>query len=170
MSPLSVKLLATILLGAFLLSSPCISDAASAMVDIEKILIESNAAHQGREHIKAVRERLEQGYADLAKALTKVPEQQRQKEMQEAAQALNQQLELEKRAVNQVITRMMMEEVRSFRISNKIDMVVPKQVILDADAGIDITSQIIKAMNAKKPEFGQLPVIQVKEPNMQKKK
>lgn len=56
--------------------------AASAIVDVEKILIESNAAHQGREHIQAVRERLEQGYAELAKALSKAPEEQRQKEMQ----------------------------------------------------------------------------------------
>lgn len=159
-----------IVLAFFLLAHPCLADTGTAIVDIEKVLLQSNAAHLGREHVKAVRERLERGYADLTKALAKVPEEQRQKELQEAAQALNNQLELEKRAVNQVITRMMMEEVRSFRISNKIDMVVPKQVILDADAGIDITSQIIKAMNAKKPEFGQLPVIQVKEPNKQKKK
>lgn len=39
---------------------------------------------------------------------------------------------------------------------------IAKQVILDADGGLDITSQIIKAMNAKKPTFGKLPVVQVK--------
>lgn len=167
-----MRTLPVIALVAFLSVPPCLANAASAIVDIEKILIESNAAHQGREHIQAVRERLEQGYNELANALAKAPEEQRQKEMQEAAKALNQQLELEKRAVNQIITRMMMEEVRSFRIANKIEMVVPKQVILDADAGIDITNQIIKAMNAKKPVFGQLPVIQVKQqpPQSGKKK
>lgn len=152
------------LAAALLMAFPGIAESASAIIDIEKILIESNAAHQGREHVQAVRERLEQGYAELAKALAKTPEEQRQKEMQEAAKALNQQLELEKHAVNQVITRMMMEEVRSFRIANKIEMVVPKQVVLDADAGIDITSQIIKAMNTKNPVFGQLPTIQIKKP------
>lgn len=165
----AASILSVFLASALLMTFPGTAESASAMVDIEKILIDSNAAHQGREHIQAVRERLEQGYAELAKALSKAPEEQRQKEMQEAAQALTQQLELEKRAVNQVITRMMMEEVRSFRIANKIEMIVPKQVILDADAGIDITNQIIKAMNAKSPVFGKLPVIQVKEPNKQKK-
>lgn len=165
-----IRLLAVFLSAPFLIVFPIAAWSASAMVDIEKILIESNAAHQGREHIKAVRERLEQGYSDLAKALANAPEQQRQKEMQEAAQALNQQLELEKRAVNQVITRMMMEEVRSFRIANKLEMVVPKQIILDADAGIDITNQIIKEMNKKKPVFGQLPTIQIKKPVVSKNK
>lgn len=29
-------------------------------------------------------------------------------------------------------------------------------------SGLDITSQIIKAMNAKKPTFGKLPVVQIK--------
>lgn len=138
------------------------AQSSSAIVDIEKILIQSNAAHLGREHIKAVRGTLEQGYEELRKSLASLPEQQKQKEMQEAAHALNQQLELEKAAVNQVITRIMMEEIRSFRIQNKLELVLPKQVILDADAGIDITNQIIKAMNAKKPTFGKLPVVQVK--------
>lgn len=77
----------------------------------------------------------------------------------EAARALNQQLELERAAVNQVITNMMMEEIKTYRINNKLDMVLPKQVILDADGGLDITSQIIKAMNAKKPTFGKLPMV-----------
>lgn len=39
---------------------------------------------------------------------------------------------------------------------------ITKQVILDADGGLDITSQIIKAMNSKKPAFGKLRVGQVK--------
>lgn len=146
----------------FLLAQNAYCENITAFVDIEKILIQSNAAHLGREHIKAARSRLEQGYNELANTLAKHPEQQRQKDMQEAAQALNQQLELEKAAVNQVITRMMMEEIRTYRIANKIGMVVPKQVILDADAGLDITNQIIKAMNTKQPKFGALPVVQVK--------
>ena len=149
-------------LALILSSSLCYGQIRSAIVDIEKILIQSNAAHLGREHVKAAQANLENGYAVLAKELSHLPEQQKQKEMQEAARALNQQLEFEKAAVNQVITRMMMEEIRSFRIQNKLELVLPKQIILDADAGIDITNQIIKAMNAKKPVFGKLPVVQVK--------
>ncbi len=140
----------------------CYAQGRSAIVDIEKVLIQSNAAHLGREHVKAARSSLENGYAELEKELAKLPEQQKQKEMLEAAHALNQQLELERAAVNQVITNMMLEEIRSFRIQNKLELVLPKQVILDADAGIDITNQIIKSMNAKKPVFGKLPVVQVK--------
>lgn len=131
-------------------------------MDIEKVLIQSNAAHLGREHVKAAQASLENGYAALAKELAYLPEQQKQKEMQEAARALNQQLELEKAAVNQVITNMMLEEIRTYRINNRLDVVLPKQIILDADGGLDITSQILKAMNAKKPVFGKLPVVQVR--------
>lgn len=159
-----------IVLALCLLAQPCLAGTETAIVDIEKVLVQSNAAHLGREHLKAVRERLEQGHAELEKALAKMPEAQRNKEMQEAAYALNQQLELEKAAINRVIANMMMEEIRSFRIANKIDLVVPKQVILDADAGMDITNQIIKAMNEKAPVFGNLPVVQIKEPNKAKKK
>lgn len=149
---------------AFCIVAFCtISHAASAIVDIEKVLIQSNAAHLGREHIKEVRNALEQGYTQLQQSLAKLPEQQRQKEMQDAAKALNQQLELEKNAVNRVITQMMMEEIKSYRIKNKLELVLPKQVILDADAGIDITNQIIKAMNTKNPVFGKLPVVQVRQ-------
>lgn len=155
-------LYAIILLSLVILVSTTSAQCRSAVVDIEKILIQSNAAHLGREHVKAAQASLENGYAALAKELSHLPEQQKQKEMQEAARKLNQQLELEKAAVNQVITRMMMEEIRSFRIQNKLELVLPKQVILDVDAGIDITNQIIKAMNAKKPTFGKLPVVQVK--------
>ncbi len=155
-------LYAIILLSLVILVSTTSAQCRSAVVDIEKILIQSNAAHLGREHVKAAQASLENGYAALAKELSHLPEQQKQKEMQEAARTLNQQLELEKAAVNQVITRMMMEEIRSFRIQNKLELVLPKQVILDVDAGIDITNQIIKAMNAKKPTFGKLPVVQVK--------
>lgn len=147
----------------FALSSTlCFGQSRSAFVDIEKVLFQSNAAHLGREHVKAVRTSLENGYAELARELARLTEQQKQKEMMEAARALNQQLELERAAVNQVITNMMMEEIKTYRINNKLDMVLPKQVILDADGGLDITSQIIKAMNAKKPVFGKLPVVQVK--------
>lgn len=142
--------------------NPCLCQSRSAIVDIEKVLLESNAAHLGREHVKAVRTSLENGYTSLARELTNLPEQQKQKEMMEAARALNQQLELERAAVNKVITNMMMEEIKTYRINNKLDMVLPKQIILDADGGLDITSQIIKAMNAKKPTFGKLPVVQIK--------
>ncbi len=158
-----MKCLCFIMMLAFILSSAlCFAQSRFAVVDIEKVLVQSNAAHLGREHVKAAQASLENGYVTLARELAHLPEQQRQKEMQEAARALNQQLDLERAAVNQVVTRMMMEEIRSFRIQNKLELVLPKQVILDADAGIDITNQIIKAMNAKKPTFGKLPVVQVK--------
>lgn len=137
-------------------------DFVMAIVDIESILLNSNAAHLGREHIKQVRARLEQGYNDLIKTLASLPEEKRNKEMQEAAQALNQQLELEKRAVNQVVNQLMLEEIRTYRINHKLAMVLPKQLALDVDAQYEITDQIIKAMNEKQPVFGKLPVVQVK--------
>lgn len=151
-----------LVLACALSSTLCFGQSRSVFVDIEKVLFQSNAAHLGREHVKAAQASLENGYAALARELANLPEQQKQKEMMEAARALNQQLELERAAVNQVITNMMMEEIKTYRINNKLDMVLPKQVILDADGGLDITSQIIKAMNAKKPTFGKLPVVQIK--------
>lgn len=105
-----------------------------AVIDIEAVLLNSNAAHLGREHIKQVRANLEMGYNDFIKELDSLPEKNRNKELQEAAKALNQQLELEKWAVNQVINQLMLEEIRKYRINNKLALVLPKQLALDVDA------------------------------------
>lgn len=137
-----------------------------ATVDVEKVLLQSNAAHLGNEHIKKVREILDKGHTDITKELSRLPEKQRQKETKEAAQALNKQFELERAAVTQVITKMMIDEIKTFRISNDLDIILPRQIVLDADAGIDITNQIVKAMNEKSPVFGKLPIVQI---NKQKK-
>lgn len=110
-----------------------------SIVDIESVLLNSNAAHLGREHIKQVRVNLERGCNEFIKELVSLPQKNRDRELQEAAQEFNQQLELEKRAVNQVINRLMLEEIRIYRINNKLAMVLPKQLTLDVDAQYKIT-------------------------------
>lgn len=141
------------------------------VVDIEKVLIQSNAAHLGREHIKKAQAALENGYNRLAKELANLPEEQRQKEIQEAARALTQQLELEKAAVTRVVNNLMLEAIRSYRIDKGIASIFPRQFVLDIDNKYDITDQIINFMNTKKPVFGALPVVQVnKQPTAKPKK
>lgn len=141
------------------------------VVDIEKVLIQSNAAHLGREHIKKAQAALENGYNRLAKELANLPEEQRQKEIQEAARALTQQLELEKAAVTRVVNNLMLEAIRSYRIDKGIASIFPRQFVLDIDNKYDITDQIINFMNTKKPVFGALPVVQVnKQPTVKPKK
>lgn len=141
------------------------------VVDIEKVLIQSNAAHLGREHIKKVQTVLENSYNEIVKELANIPEEQRQKEIQEAAGALTQQLELEKAAVTRVVNNLMLEAIRSYRIDKGIASIFPRQFVLDIDNKYDITDQIINFMNTKKPVFGALPVVQVnKQPTAKPKK
>lgn len=138
------------------------SGAQPHVVDVDKIIIQSNAAHLGRAHLKKVQAVLENGYNEISKELANAPEQQKQKELREAALALNQQLELEKAAVNRVINNLMLETIRTYRIDKGIASIFPRQLALDIDNKYDITDQIINFMNTKKPAFGAVPVVQVK--------
>lgn len=72
------------------------------IIDIEVILLNSNTAHFGQEPIKQVRVNLERGYNEFIKELASLTEENRDSELQEAAQAFNQQLELEKRALTRL--------------------------------------------------------------------
>lgn len=68
-----------------------------------------------------------------------MPEEQRQKEIQEAARALTQQLELEKAAVTRVVNNLMLEAIRSYRIDKGIASIFPRQFVLYIDNKYDIT-------------------------------
>lgn len=134
------------------------------VVDVEQVLLHSRAGRLGREHIKAVRARLEEGYARFANEVAKLPEEARQQELREAARLLTQRLETEKTAAHEVVNTLMLEEIRRFREENAVPMILPKHLVFVADSKYDITEKIIAAMDKRTPEFGKLPEIHLQKP------
>lgn len=132
------------------------------VVDVEKVLASSKASQQGMEHLAEARKALEKGYDDLRKVWDKRPEGERAKSLSEGAQALSRQLNIELQAITQVISAMMLEEIKIWRENNKAALILPKQSVLDAGPEADITDVIIAQMNNKQPKFAPLPVVSVK--------
>lgn len=135
------------------------------VVDIEKALTRSKAALAGQNHVKEARKALEQGFEQLRKLYDGQPEEVRQRILSEGANALTRQLNVEQQAVNAVITQMMLEVIRDWRKANKADIVVARQNLLDAGDSVDITNTIIQGMDARQPQFADLPVVNVTPPS-----
>lgn len=134
------------------------------VVDVEKVLTRSRAAQAGQNHVKEARKALESGFEQLRKAYDGQPEETRQRILSDGANALTRQLNVEQQAVNAVIAEMMLETIRDWRKTNKADIVVAKQNLLDAGDAVDITNTIIHAMDSKEPKFADLPVVSINPP------
>ena len=73
-------------------------------------------------------------------------------------------MNIEQQAVTNVVSQMMLEEVKAWRKRNKADLILPRQNALDASPGIDITTEIITAMDRKDAKFADLPKVTVNSP------
>ena len=158
-------------LGALALFALCppllpqeVQAASLATVDMDHIMLHSRAAAEGRAHLDAVRQRLEQGYADLQAAWHQASKENYDAVMAEGQRALRNQLQLEEKAALDVVNNLILEVVREWRKSHKGLVVVARQNLLDADESLDITQAIVKAMDARKVKFPQLPEIAITKP------
>ncbi|WP_241159594.1 OmpH family outer membrane protein [Desulfovibrio sp. ZJ200] len=164
---LAVLLAACLLSGCLEGDKPASAAAAApqiATVDLERIMTRSSAAEAGRAHLAQARQRLEQGFADLQKAWAKAPAKEREAVLRDGALALSRQMAAEEAAVQNVINKLLLEEVKAWRQAHKAALVLARQNALDADDTLDITSSVLTGMDARKPAFPALPVVSVKLP------
>ena len=136
----------------------------TAVVDLERIMSQSRAAEAGRAHLAKARQRLEQGFADLQKAWAKAPDEEREAVLRDGALTLRRQMAAEEAAVQNVVNGLLLEEVKAWRKAHKAALVLPRRNVLDADASLDITTDVLKGMDARKAVFPALPVVSVKLP------
>ncbi len=168
MRHIATTLALTALLVACLLGG-CLEGSTSAapqtaVVDLERIMSQSRAAEAGRAHLAQARQRLEQGFADLQKAWAKAPDKEREAVLRDGALTLRRQMAAEEAAVQNVVNDLLLEEVKAWRKAHKAALVLPRRNVLDADAGLDITTDVLKGMDARKAVFPALPVVSVKLP------
>ncbi|MEG2173494.1 MAG: OmpH family outer membrane protein [Desulfovibrionaceae bacterium] len=149
---------------------PACTDTATAesigVVNTNRILTESQPAKAGEAHLKKVQGVLQKGLDDLQKMYKgKEKTPQAQQAIREGYAALEQQMAAEKQAVLQVLGKALDKAVKEWRADNKkILVVVSQQVLLDADASVDVTSAVMQEMNQQKPEFPALPTVKVNPP------
>lgn len=133
------------------------------VVNVETILQKSVPAEAARKHLQQAKEILQKGMDDLEKEWKNAPEEERRRVLSEGLTALNRQMAIEENAANQVVLKIMQEECAKWRKDRKATMVIARQNILDADANVDITDTILKAMEKRVAHFADLPKVDVKD-------
>lgn len=135
-----------------------------AVVDVEKVLKESSASVEGRQHLKKAQKLLQDGWVQLQKAWEDAPQQDKAKVLSEGFRALNIQMANEEKAANQVVLKLMRDAVRVWRNNNDAICVIAMQNMLDVADANNITAEIIAMMDKRSAKFADLPKVQVHEP------
>lgn len=137
-----------------------------AVVDVPRILSESQPGKAGEAHLKKAQEALQKGMDDvlaLYKGKENTPEAQQA--LRESQVALERQLAVERQAVLQVLGGLLEKAVKDWRQANKkYTHVISSQVLLDFDKTTDVTAAVMKLMNLMTPKFAPLPTVTVNPP------
>lgn len=131
------------------------------VVDVDRVLRESNAAKAAARHLGAVRQRLDAGWSELQKAYAAMPPKEREQTLTQGLQTLQRQMALEEAAARQVVVNLMLAESARWRENNKAQMVLARNGLLDAAPGMDITQAVVEAMNLQEPAFAALPTVHI---------
>ena len=137
----------------------------AGVVDVDRILHESRAAQAAVRHLNAARQRLDAGWNELQKMHAATPPAEREQTLAQGLNTLRRQMALEEAAARQVVVNHMLTEVARWRESTKAQMVLPRNGMLDAAPGTDITGTIMNAMNQHDPAFASLPTVHVEGSN-----
>lgn len=132
------------------------------IVDVERVMRESAPAQAARKHLEAARAVLQKGMNALEEEWKDAPEAERRKAVAEGLATLNRQMANEEAAANAVVMQLLREECEKWRATHKAVAVASRRNLLAADAGADITAEVIAAMNARSPVFPALPTVQIK--------
>ena len=146
------------------------SGLATGIVDVERVMRESAPAQAARRHLEEARTVLQKGMEALEQEWKDAPEAERRQAVAEGLAALNRQMAAEEAVANALVMKLLREECEKWRATHKALAVASRQNLLAADAGADITAEVIAAMNARSPEFPQLPTVQVRKREQKEKK
>lgn len=161
------------LFASVLLLSACVGNDSSIeaatpdiyVVDVERVMQTSRAAELGRTHLEEARKGLVKGYNELEDAWKNQPETERKRVAAEGIQTLNRQMTIEQQAITKIVTELMLKQIQAWRTARNAALILAKQNILDAADNLDITKEIIDAMNKEDPEFPSLPIVSIKKPD-----
>lgn len=134
-----------------------------AVVDTGYILTESLPGKAGDEHLRKVREVLQQGLDELQHVYRgKENTDEAQSALRQGHTDVEQQLMAERQAILQALGDALQTSVKAWRTKNShIQAVISKQLLLDFEQSIDVTAAILQEMNRQQVVFSPLPAVQV---------
>ena len=131
-------------------------------VDVERVLTQSKAAGQANEHLKKVQAVLQEGLNAYQQELQKSPEEKRQQELRQGLALLQRQLEAERAAARNVVSKHMLAQIKAWRSKKGDVVVIARQNVLAAPESVDITADIISSMDAGSVTFADLPTVTIR--------
>ncbi len=135
-----------------------------AVADMEQIVNESEPGKQAAEHLKKVQASLQQGFDELRERYKDAPEQERNRILAEGLNLLNRQMDLERLAASKRVNDVAVEEIEKWRKKQGALCVLPRSAVLAGDwEKLDCTKEILKAVNGRQVDFGNVPKVNIKE-------
>ena len=153
-------------LMAFMFGAGAAFAADYAVVDVQKVMTDSEPGKAAVAHMQEVQKVLQQGMNDLI-ALHKGKENtpEAQQAIAQGQQVLNRQLQVEQQATAAVMQNELNDVITAWRKKNsRTLMVINKQILLDSAPSVEITNAIMKEMNRRKPKFPDLPKVSITRP------
>ncbi|GFH62953.1 MAG: outer membrane chaperone Skp [Candidatus Desulfovibrio kirbyi] len=132
------------------------------VVDMERVQRETKAGKAATAHLEAVRQRLQQGMDEFQKSVKNESEPRRAEMVTNAKLQLEQHLKLYKTAAWGLVNTDILRETGTWQKARPGTLVIARQILLAADEMLDITPDIITAMDAADvPTFAELPVVNI---------
>ena len=155
-----------ILIAAVLLTAAAACAAEIAVIDADRILVQSLPGQKGQKHLEQVQKILQKGYDDLAAAWRgREKTADGQKALAHAQLILERQMQAERSAVLTVLNTELAAAAERWRKKNPGTLAVTgRQTVYAFAPQIDVTSAVLREMNRRSPRFAPLPSVTVKKP------
>lgn len=128
-----------------------------AVVNTDMVYKESALSEKGTEYLRGVSAEMQKAYEEAAAKVENAKGKKEKDAAQEAMQVslleLQQRLNAEQQQVVTVLTDAYKNAMENCRAKGKFDIIVPSDVALSYDPTVDITSQVLKEMDATPAEF-----------------
>ncbi|MDA8480516.1 hypothetical protein NNO04_17610 [Citrobacter sp. Awk 4] len=142
---------------------PGVSQSKVAYIDIAKVLSESSIGKQEAQRNQDVRNVLVKADADAKEKYKEMSPKQQQQSSSADTLVLNQLWAAEQQHTRDLSVKAIADEAEKYRVNQKLDYVLNGATVVSADKKNDVTQAIIKQLEGKKVDYGDLPKISVSE-------
>ncbi|UIN02615.1 hypothetical protein [Yersinia ruckeri] len=136
-----------------------------AVVDVNKLMVESDVTQKANEHLSQVRTILQKGLSDAEKTYKEAPEETQKQQLTVAFNQLQQQFLIEQKSATAVVEKAVVASVDAWKSGQKKYLfVLPTSSVLSYPKQDDVTAEIVTLLNKKALTFADLPSVKVNTP------
>lgn len=135
---------------------------AIAVLNMEKVLYESSPGKAGREHLRIIDQRFQQGMNEMGETYRDASQQERQRALSAAEDRLVRQFQREERQVTDTVTAIVLQETEKWRKAHGVTVVLPGSMVLAVgQPAINCTDEVLAAVNNRTATFADFPVMNI---------